>query len=40
VVQAKADAAAATRAHADTLLVRIQPFFGLASGQNGAGTVR
>jgi len=34
--QAQADAAsAAARAHADTLLARIQSFFGLVSGQNG-----
>lgn len=35
VEQAQADAAALARAHADTLLARIQSFFGLASGQNG-----
>ncbi|MGQ0510191.1 MAG: mechanosensitive ion channel domain-containing protein [Betaproteobacteria bacterium] len=36
VEQAQADAAASARAHADTLLARIQSFFGLASGTRGA----
>lgn len=40
VVQAQADAAAVARAHADTLLARIQSFFGLASGQTGARAAR
>lgn len=34
VEQAQADAAAVAHAHADTLLARIQSFFGLSSGQN------
>lgn len=40
VEQAQADAAAVARAQADTLLARIQSFFGLASGQNGARAAR